>query len=286
MEVLVVGGTRFFGIHLVNQLLKDGHKVTIATRGKAKDNFGSCVERILLDRTNANSIRVALSEKKFDVVYDEIAYCSNEIKYMLDIINCDKYIYMSSMSIYETLQNNMVEENFDPFKNELIWCDRTEFDYATSKRQAELAIWQVYHDRKAIAVRYPYVIGADDYTKRLLFYVEHTLQGIPMNIDNMNCQMGFIRSDEAGKFLAFLADQEFTGPINGCSEGTISIREILDYLEKKTGKRAMISEQGEEAPYNETPEYSINTEKANHLGFQFSDIKSWIYELLDQLCVQ
>ena len=286
MEILVVGGTRFFGIHLVNQLLQNGHKVTIATRGKAVDNFGYCVERILIDRTDAGSLRMALSEKKFDVVYDEIAYCSNEIKYMLDIITCDRYIYMSSMSIYETLQKNLVEEDFDPHKNKLIWCDRAEFDYATSKRQAECAIWQVYHNRKAIAVRYPYVIGNDDYTKRLQFYVDHTLNEIPMNIDNVDCQMGFIRSAEAGKFLAFLADKEFTGPINGCSEGTISIREILDYIEEKSGKHSIISENGEVAPYNHTPEYSINTDKAKELGFHFSDIKSWIYELLDELCVK
>lgn len=286
MEILVVGGTRFFGIHLVNQLLKDGHKVTIATRGKAKDSFGNRVERIILDRTDANSLRIALSDKQFDVVYDEIAYCSNEIKYILDTIHCDRYIYMSSMSVYETLKNNLVEEDFDPRKKELIWCNRSEFDYATSKRQAECALWQVYQEQKAVAVRYPYVIGTDDYTKRLLFYVEHELKQLPMNIDNIDCQMGFIRSDEAGRFLAFLADKEFTGPINGCSMGTISIREILDYVEDKSGKCAIISPEGEAAPYNHTPEYSMNTEKAKELGFQFSNLKSWIYELLDELCAQ
>lgn len=33
MKILVLGGTRFFGVHLVNALLEDGHEVTIATRG-------------------------------------------------------------------------------------------------------------------------------------------------------------------------------------------------------------------------------------------------------------
>ena len=35
-----------------------------------------------------------------------------------------------------------------------------------------------------IAVRYPFAIGKDDYTKRLLFYVEHVIRSIPMHIDN------------------------------------------------------------------------------------------------------
>jgi hypothetical protein len=44
---------------------------------------------------------------------------------------------------------------------------------------------------------------------------------------------------------------------------------------------AVLSEDGDPAPYNGTPEYSINTQKAESLGFEFSDINDWIYGLLD-----
>ena len=30
MKILVIGGTKFFGIHMVNELLSKGHNVTIA----------------------------------------------------------------------------------------------------------------------------------------------------------------------------------------------------------------------------------------------------------------
>ncbi|MBS7340988.1 MAG: hypothetical protein KIH00_12225 [Lachnospiraceae bacterium] len=46
-----------------------------------------------------------------------------------------------------------------------------------------------------------------------------------------------------------------------------------------------LSDDGEEAPYNGEPEYSINTEKATALGFRFSNLKDWIYELLDYYIV-
>ena len=82
-------------------------------------------------------------------------------------------------------------------------------------------------------------------------------------------------------FLAFLIDEDVRGAVNGCAEGTISIREILDYVEKKTGTQAIIDKTGEKAPYNGEPEYSINTEKAEELGFRFSRLQDWIYELLD-----
>ena len=45
-KVLVLGGTRFFGKHLVEVLLQAGHDVTIATRGVTEDSFGSAVKRI------------------------------------------------------------------------------------------------------------------------------------------------------------------------------------------------------------------------------------------------
>lgn len=239
------------------------------------------VKRIFLERTKEESVREALSGTHYDVVIDKIAYCSNDIKYVMDVIDCDKYIYMSSTSVYNPKHINTVEADFDGIENELIWCDRKSFPYEQIKRQAEYALWQQYPEKKWIAVRYPFAIGKDDYTKRLLFYVEHTMKSIPMNIDNVDYQMSYIRSDEAGKFLAFLVDKDVKGAINGASDGTISIKEIIEYVEEKTGARAIIDNSGEDAPYNGEPEYSICTDKAKELGYQFTELKDWIYELLD-----
>ena len=95
--------------------------------------------------------------------------------------------------------------------------------------------------------------------------------------------------------MAYLVDKDFTGAVNGASSGTISLREIINYVEEKTGKKAVLAEGDAEpeegkstlaegvdkAPYNGDPEFSINTDKAKALGFTFSDIHDWIYELLD-----
>lgn len=281
MKILVIGGTRFFGIHMVDELLANGHDVTIATRGKASDKYGDRVTRIILERTDGESVKNAISGSHYDVVIDKIAYCSNDIKYIMDVVQCDKYIHMSSTSVYNPKHINTIESDFDGYFKDFVWCDRFAFPYEQIKRQAEYALWQKYSNRNWIAVRYPFVIGKDDYTKRLLFYVEHVMKSIPMNIDNLDYQMSFIRSDEAGKFIAFLVDKDVTGAINGSAEGTISLKEIIDYVEMKTGVKAIIDKNGDNAPYNEEPEYSINTEKAKALGFKFSVLHDWIYELLD-----
>ena len=281
MNVLVIGGTRFFGIPMVEELLNSGHEVTIATRGLSADSFGSRVKRLTLDRIDAQSLRSTLSGRHFDVIIDKLAYCSNDIKNLMDVADCDQYIHMSTTAVYDPKHLNTLESDFHGTAKELIWCSRQDFPYDEIKRQAECALWQQYPDRNWIAVRYPFVIGKDDYTKRLLFYVEHVMKSIPMYVDNLDCRMGFIRSDEAGRFLAFLAGKPFRGAVNGCSEGTVSIREMLDYVEQKTGKKAILSADGDTAPYNGEPEYSINTDLAASLGFRFSRLHDWIFELLD-----
>lgn len=282
MKILVIGGTRFFGIYTVNALLEQGHDVTIATRGNAPDSYGDKVKRICVERTDAQSLKEQLGGTYYDVVIDKLAYCSNDIKNILEIINCGKYIHMSSTAVYNPKRMNTMEEDFDGKLGELIWCNRDAYPYDEIKRQAEYALWQQYPERNWVAVRYPFVIGADDYTNRLEFYVKHVKKGIPMYIDNIDAQMSFIGSREAGEFMAFLVDKDFTGAVNGASHGTISVREILTYVEERTGAKAILSTDGELAPYNGEPPYSINTQKAESLGYTFTELKDWIYELLDE----
>lgn len=280
MNVLIIGGTRYFGKHLVYKLLQIGHEITIATRGKAKDDFGDSINRIIVERTDYESIKKALENKHFDVICDNLAYCSNDVKYLLDNIVCNKYIMTSTTAVYNK-HIDIKESDFNPLEKELIWCNRSDYSYDEIKQQAEIALFQKYKNVNSIAVRFPYVVGKDDYTNRLYFYVKHIIKCIPMSIDNINSQMSFIRSDEAGFFLAFLVDNNYVGTINGSSEGTISIKDISEYIKTKTGKSILISTDGEKAPYNGENEYSINTDKARKLGFSFTHLDKWIYSLLD-----
>ena len=86
---------------MVNELLAKGHDITIATRGKAADDYGNKVKRSILDKTNEMNMKNALGNGHYDVVIDKIAYCSNDIKYAMEAVDCDKYIHMSSTSVYD-----------------------------------------------------------------------------------------------------------------------------------------------------------------------------------------
>lgn len=279
--MLVLGGTRYFGVHLVTALIKYGYEVTIATRGKAHDSFTSQVKRKYLDRYDSDSIRNAILGTRYDVVYDNLAYASNDVKCLMDSLTCEKYVMVSSAAVYRQKKINTIESDFSPEMEKLKWCNRGDFSYDETKRQAECALFQKYTGQESIAVRYPFVIGEDDYTGRLLFYVEHVIKGLPMNIDNLNQKLGFIQSNEAGDFLAHLSLVKSNGPINGCSKGIISVGEIIKYIEQKCNAKAVCNSNGDAAPYNGESEYSLNTDKAERTGYIFSCLEDWIYELLD-----
>ena len=282
MNVLVVGGTRFFGIPMVEKLIADGHDVTIATRGLSNNPFKEATKQIVLNRSDYNSVKDALANKEFDVIIDKIAYCSNDVRNLLSNVSCKKYIQMSSCSVYSKDKENIKESEYDPGHHKLIWMNRND-DYAEGKRQAERAALEYLDYAQCIFVRYPVVMGENDYTGRLKFYIDHILNSEAMNIDDYDCGMEFINEKEAGYFLAHLVNTTVTGVINGSSKGQISPRELVEYIEKQTNRKVILDASGDAAPYNgASANVSYDTSKARKIGFVFSDINDWIYKLINR----
>ncbi|KAG8648326.1 hypothetical protein MANES_09G179000v8 [Manihot esculenta] len=82
-NILVMGGTRFIGVFLSRLLVKEGHQVTLFTRGKAPitqqlpgesdqdfADFSSKILHLKGDRKDFDFVKSSLSAKGFDVVYD------------------------------------------------------------------------------------------------------------------------------------------------------------------------------------------------------------------------
>lgn len=282
MKILIIGGTRYFGIPMTKDLISKGHDITIATRGNTKDTYGASVSRIVFDRSDENSVRASLRRERYDVIIDKIAYSSNDVRRILDNIECGKYILMSSSAVYENIHAGTKESEFAADRYTLKWCERDDFDYAEVKRQAECALVRHYPEQEYIAVRYPVVIGKNDYTGRLRFYIESIYNGIPIFVDDMDSRISFINENEAGLFLSHLAENDITGAVNGCSGGDISVAEIIAYTELKTGRRAVLSKDGEPAPYNGYPEFAtLDTHKAAETGFRFANVRDCIFETID-----
>ena len=62
------------------------------------------------DREDEDSIRSVLTKETYDVIYDNIAYTSNDIDILMRHVTTERYIVTSSMSVYPTFHDNLVEK--------------------------------------------------------------------------------------------------------------------------------------------------------------------------------
>lgn len=280
-KILVFGGTRFFGKKLVNILLQNEYDVTIATRGKSKDSFGDKINRIKVDRSSREDLERTFNKQKYDIVFDNICYSPNEAKNVCDIFSgkVKKYIFTSTMSVYDE-GFSLKEKDFNPYDYTIKYGDRKDFIYGVGKRLAE-AVFFKEATFPVVAVRFPVVIGEDDYTRRLSSYVDKISKGKAFYIDNLKSPMSFITADEAGEFLHWIGTKDFIGPINACSNNTITIEEIIKICEEKLNREWMNSEKtGDIGAFNGFYKYTLDNSIARSLGFDFRDVRNEVKRLI------
>lgn len=289
MDILVFGGTRFFGKQLVANLIDEGHRVTIATRGKTPDDFGNSIKRICIDRTDAPTLASILCNSEYDIVYDQICYAPNDALLAIDALQnrVGKYVFTSSMAVYHNGDDACTEDDFNPYTYPVRTGWRDQFSYAEGKRLAESIFFQE-SSFDVIAVRFPVVLGPNDYTRRIEFHLERIRERVPIRFDNVNAKTCFISSVEAGNFLNWIISTNIVGSFNACSSGVIRWRELFDIFEQVTGQEAVILKDTYNenvSPYNESGSRFMTSQKATECGFQFQSLLEWLPGLIRELAV-
>ena len=109
-----MGGTRFNGLHLVWELERYGHNVTILNRGMTEAYIPRNVRRLYADRKDHNALREVLAGEKFDVIFDISAYVLDDVKGIVDIISgrVGHYIFASSTVVYGATNILPITEDF------------------------------------------------------------------------------------------------------------------------------------------------------------------------------
>lgn len=289
-KVLVLGGTRFFGKKLVQLLLENGSDVTIATRGNTEDSFGEKVNRLIVDRGDFQSLKSAVGEVKWDIVYDNICYSPKEAAEACAIFSgkAKHYIFTSTLSVYEFGNGGKREEDFNPYSYPIKVGTSKDFSYGEGKRLAEAVFFQKA-DFPVSAVRFPIVLGLDDYTRRLHFHIQQVMDEKPIGIPNEQAKMGYITSDEAASFLYWLSNQQIAGPINACSKGELSLCEILSIIEEYVGKKALVelpTVDENRSPFGVPDHWYMDAKKAEEAGFVFQELRKWFPALVREISSQ
>ena len=114
-RTLVLGGSVFVGRHLVEELLRQGHEVTVLNRGLTPVEHPAAVRRLICDRKDHDAVRRALAGAQFDAVFDVSAYVPEDVAIMIDVLRdrVDHYVFTSTVSVYARSDYAPVDEEFD-----------------------------------------------------------------------------------------------------------------------------------------------------------------------------
>src|SRR5688572_8173335 len=115
MKLLILGGTRFLGRHLVLAALASNHEVTLFNRGRHPSTNLTGVETIHGDR---NSDLAKLHGRRWDAVVDTCGYLTRTLRASAETLrrSVDRYVFISSLSVYADFSVAGIDETAPPAK--------------------------------------------------------------------------------------------------------------------------------------------------------------------------
>jgi 2'-hydroxyisoflavone reductase len=191
MKILIIGGTKFLGRHLIGAALGRGHEVTLFNRGTkyAGDAGAENVERIHGDR---NADLDKLTGREWDVCIDTCGYLPQSVAASAEFLRAavGQYIFISSISAYAnframdfdetatlaelTAEQKERVEKIDP-KGELTGPVLGEM-YGALKALCERAAENAMPGR-VLVVRSGLIVGEYDWTDRFSYWALRGARG-------------------------------------------------------------------------------------------------------------
>ncbi len=179
MRILILGGTKFIGRHIVETLLASGHRVSIFTRGQSTDELPAEVERLRGDRDEGPAGLKALDGHTWDVCVDMCGYTARQVRPSAEKLRSvvKRYVYVSTVSVYGEPMDRPVRETharMQPASEDTV--EVTGETYGPLKVACENIVQEIYPDRCTV-LRPQIVAGPHDPTGRYTYWVQRAKQG-------------------------------------------------------------------------------------------------------------
>ena len=216
MRILVVGGTRFIGSHLVDSLLASGDQVTLLHRGITNPGAFPEAEHRIGDRNGDLGV---LADGRWDATVDFSAYLPAQVRTLAGALGGrgGHYVYISSVSAYANPTVPGVGEEAalarldDPDNTPL-----SDEAYGGLKARCEEVARETFGESGALTIVRPtYVAGPRDHTARFTWWVERVARGgevlAPGPASN---PFQIIDARDLADFVAHLAHEAVQGVFN------------------------------------------------------------------------
>ncbi|HSE17188.1 MAG TPA: NAD-dependent epimerase/dehydratase family protein [Pyrinomonadaceae bacterium] len=287
MKLLILGGTRFVGRHLVLAAQARGHEVTLFNRGNYSSEELGAVESIKGDRyTELHK----LQGRRWDAVVDTSGHLPRAVKAAAEVLadEVERYVFLSSQNAYRDVSVPGIEETYPLRTLTTEQLDRANaIDtsgqpsyaelYGGLKALCEQAVEDVKPDRVLI-LRPGLIVGPYDYTDRFTYWpVRVARGGEVLSPGRPNRFIQLIDSRDLAEWTIKMIEHKATGVYNTHSvPNTLTMQNLLDECQSVSKSDARFTWVTEDfllrenvAAWSELPIW-LPEEAAPHLkGFMF-----------------
>ena len=176
MNILIIGGTRFLGRHLVESALERGHRVTLFNRGLTNSGLFPQVESILGDRETDLEV---LAGRHWEAVIDTCGYFPRLVRLSAEALkdSVSQYVFISTCSVYADFDVIGIDEDYvlGTIEDETIE-DIGEGRYGPFKALCERAVQEVFPEN-ALIIRPGLIVGPYDHTDRFTYWPVRVARG-------------------------------------------------------------------------------------------------------------
>ena len=246
-KLLILGGTRFLGVALVEAALAKGWELTLFNRGKSNPGLfkGRPLEEIHGDRNVAEDVK-KLAGRKWDAVIDTSGYFPRQVRSAMEVLsgNVGQYAFISSISVYATPMKAGMDEtaavmrlpagtDVDAIK------DITGGNYGPLKLLCEEAAEKGMPGR-ALNIRPGYIVGERDGSDRFTYWPVRVRKGGEVLVPgNPTDPVQFIDVRDLGDWTIRMVESGTNGVFNATGpKEKLSMGAFLETCRKETGSKA------------------------------------------------
>lgn len=225
MDILIIGGTRFVGPHIIRVLLSAGHVLTMFNRGVHKSSVPDHVRHIEGNRENDLS-RV---QGHFDLVIDMCAYQGEHVEKLYSEVSFNKYILMSSAAVYAESDVFPLIEDRSPMGPCSMWGE-----YNKGKVAAEQVV--VSRDVSYAIIRPVYILGENNSHDRENFIYSRIKKRIPIRIPgNEKSIAQFVFVQDVARMIGLMVEQDLTGVFNCSGDEYVTLEGLVKSMGRIVG---------------------------------------------------
>jgi 2'-hydroxyisoflavone reductase len=239
LELLILGGTRFLGRHLVEAALAGDHRVTLFNRGRSNPGLFPGVEELRGERRGDLS---ALRERGWDAVIDTSGYLPREARASAGLLadSVGHYTFVSSISVYEDFGRTGLDEDAPVLAPPDSEPEELDLElYGGLKVGCERAV-EAEMPGRTFVVRPGMIVGPYDYTNRFPYWRRRVAEGGDVLAPgDPEQQVQLIDARDLAGWILRMAEERRTGVYNATGpDRRLTMRGMLEEIREATGSDA------------------------------------------------